>query len=355
MFSKLTSVTFIPRVLCATRTRGKKMIPMIYRLASVSLLLALSAPLVSAACDFCHKKAGSCRDCNGTGREGAWVLDGWDRGTGPCYTCKANGSIRVVDCASKECKFDRSIKMPNPTGPWIDRQLTKLRDAQTAGKKGRERHYKNKIEESYSLDWLLLQDTIGSGKRPARCCNSLRKTAEKKGKDTSFWGNLFGWEKVISRSSQGTCMNVGTSVCFACLCCCAVCDKYEHMLLPVLKMPTQCSLCDGMCCDAGCIQRVGEKDVCNNCLKSEEKAEENPPSTPLGATSGNSPRREPRPPTTTPPNLTLAISSSGLPDGWTEHMDSESGKRYYYNMKTGKSEWQPPFIPCYQWGRGNKL
>jgi len=332
---------------------------MISKLTSVTLLLALSAPLVSAACDFCHKKTGGCRDCEGTGKDGAWDLDYTDNGNGPCPTCR-KGSIRVVDCASKEkCKFDKSIKMPNPTGPWLDSQLTKLRAAQKEGNKDREHHYKNKIEESYSLDWQ--QQQTDCEKRPARCCNSVRRIAGP-GKCTCTFGGIFSHWATCPQAgkqtytSRGTCMNtpwpsmdISEKVCYACLCCCAVCDKYEHMLLPIPRMPTQCFICDGWCCDTGCIQRYEDEDVCINCLpeastpKSEQKTEETD-------TPGNSPRREPMAPTYPPPDVTFPISNRGL-DGWTEHQDPVSGRLYYY--KNGKSQWQPPHIPCYAWG-GNK-
>merc|ERR1712096_553295 len=63
---RLASVTLNPRALFAPPAHAeKKMITMIYRLTSVSLLLALSAPLVSAGkCDLCPESASNLVTCS---------------------------------------------------------------------------------------------------------------------------------------------------------------------------------------------------------------------------------------------------------------------------------------------------
>ena len=37
-----------------------------------------------------------------------------------------------------------------------------------------------------------------------------------------------------------------------------------------------------------------------------------------------------------------AAAGGGLPDGWTEMSDPNSGAKYYYNSKTGETTWTKP-------------
>lgn len=93
MIYRLTSVTLIPRAVCATRKRGKKT-TMVTKLAAVTLILATTAPHVAAMTFPC----GIC---------------GIDVGYSGRTSCKSGG------CPIKMCQKKNRCRFKNATGKSI--------------------------------------------------------------------------------------------------------------------------------------------------------------------------------------------------------------------------------------------